>query len=80
MVKYFIIKHKYNEIPQHSLVEYITCINTMCLVEEYHTKNREWVCRYDIYPLKDHYLYGPWTYNESYQNLIPAHYFDLIKK
>jgi hypothetical protein len=52
----------------------------MCLVEEYHTKNREWVCRYDIYPLKDHYLYGPWTYNESYQNLIPAHYFDLIKK
>lgn len=76
--KYFIIKYSFNKLPQYSLVKYITCINTYCLVEEYFTKEREWVADYDIYPLKDHNVCGSWAYDKDKQSLIPANYFNLI--
>jgi len=77
---YFMIKHKFNKIPQYSLVTYVTRINTYCLVEEYLTKEREWVSEYDIYPLHDYYVSGAWTYDATYDNLVPSTYYHLFKK
>jgi predicted phosphoadenosine phosphosulfate sulfurtransferase len=50
------------------------------LVEEYFTKEREWVSEYDIYPLHDYYVSGAWTYDATYDNLVPSTYYHLFKK
>ena len=64
----FIIKHTYNKLPQNTIVKYITCINMYCLVEDINTKKREWVAKWDIYPINDHDIYGYWKYDITYQN------------
>ena len=39
-----------------------------CLVEDIKTKKREWVAKWDIYPINDHDIYGYWKYDITYQN------------
>lgn len=71
----FIVKYNFYEniIPQYTLVNYITSINDMCLVENVITKNRVWCNKYDIYPLcknkLDYDNYGCWIYNKIYNDI-----------
>ena len=52
--KRFRMKYNFYEtdIKKDAIVEYVTCINEMCLVEDIQTKNRAWVSRRDITPLE----------------------------
>jgi len=70
--RYFMLKYNfYNDnINQYSKVKLITIINMMCLIEDIKTKNREWVMRTDIYPIKDHDVYGFWKYDQYFQNIV----------
>lgn len=71
-MRYFMLKYDFYQenIKQYATVELITIINDACLIEDIDTKNREWVMKYDIYPLTDHDNYGNWSYNESLQQLV----------
>jgi len=70
--RYFMLKYNFYEenIKQYSKVKLITIINGVCLIEDVNTGNREWVMRCDIYPIKDHDVYGNWAYDEYFQNVV----------
>lgn len=80
MQKYFIVKHRYNKIPQNRLVKFITIINTFCLVEDIISKEREWLAKYDIYPINDYDNYGYWEYDKHFQDKIPSNYYSIISE
>ena len=69
----FIIKYNFNKLPENTIVNYITCINDYCLVEDIKTSEREWVAKWDIYPIHNHDFYGYWKYDKKFQDK-----YDLI--
>ena len=54
MQDYFILTNSNKKFKQGTLVKFVTIINEACLVENVNTKEREWIMRYDIYPLENH--------------------------
>ena len=79
MQDFFILTNSHKKFMKGTLVKFITIINNACLIENLFTKERAWVMKYDIYPLKDHNSSGYWTYSETYQNMIPKEHFETIK-
>jgi hypothetical protein len=70
----FMMKYNFynNIIPQYNKINYITCINNSCLVEDINTKERLWCSRYDIYPLCDknkYDNYGEWIFDENFDKI-----------
>lgn len=80
MQDYFVMHNDKGTIKKGTLVKFIAITNEACLIEDVDTKEREWIMRYDIYPLENHDMSGPWLYSKYYQNKIPKEYFDIIKK
>jgi hypothetical protein len=80
MQDYFILTNSNKKFKQGTLVKFVTIINEACLVENVNTKEREWIMRYDIYPLENHDFSGFWKYHETYQNMIPKEHFETIKE
>ncbi len=80
MQDFFILKHNCKSLKKGTLVRFITIIVDACLIEDVNTKEREWVMRYDIYPLDNHDVFGWWSYDEINQNKIPEEHFETIKR
>jgi len=71
MHKQFIIKHNFHKIKQYSIVNYITIINSCCLIEDIKTNNREWIMQYDLYPYDEKYdVCGWWSYDKNMEDVI----------
>jgi len=71
---YFMMKYDFYQetIPIYSKVNYITCINSACLVENVDTKKRVWVMKSDIYPLckvEDLNITGDWSYSDIFHKI-----------
>ena len=80
MQDFFILTHSHKKFNKGTLVKFITIINNACLIENVITKEREWVMRYDIYPLENHDYSCEWKYNEKNQNMISKEHFETIKE
>jgi hypothetical protein len=80
MQDYFILTNSNKKFKQGTLVKFVAIIHESCLIENVNTKEREWVMRYDLYPLENHDYCGFWEYHDSYQNMIPKEHFETIQK
>lgn len=75
---YFMMKYDFYKktIPRYSKVKFITIINDSCLVENINNNKREWVMRYDIYPLCNINkldVTGYWSYSEDFHEIAKEH-------
>jgi hypothetical protein len=78
-MKYFIIVCNYPKFPIGTIVEYQGIINEVCyLVKKINSCEIIWIMKYELYPIIEHDSFSHWSYNISYQKLIPSKYY-IIK-
>lgn len=69
----FMIKHANNTIfEQYARVKLETIINDTCLVEDINNKKRQWVMKYELYPINNVYYSGWWEQNNYYDNICKS--------
>lgn len=69
----FMIKHANNTIfEQYARVKLETIINDTCLVEDINNKKRQWVMKYELYPINNVYYSGWWAQSNYYDNICKS--------
>ena len=69
----FMIKHANNTIfEQYARVKLETIINDTCLVEDINNKKRQWVMKYELYPINNVYYSGLWAQSNYYDNICKS--------
>ncbi len=71
---YMIVGCDSKKFQKLDIVKLITIINDAYLVEHVETNEREWIMKYNLYPLNNHSLSGFHVYNKMYHDLIPEKY------
>ena len=85
MSKYYVVKysiHNDEHFTRGTIVKHCTSSSSQnChLVKNINTNELKWLMTYDIYPIINHNNFLDWSYNETYQNLIPSDYYIIKNK